>query len=55
VPLPFSNAPTWCPETRQDDRLHVSKRLLNLHEVQRHYLLLLEARVGVVVAPSEII
>ena len=39
---------TWCPETRQDDRLHVSERLvLNLPEVQRHYLLSLEERRGV--------
>jgi hypothetical protein len=47
VPLPFSTVPTWCPETRQDDRLHVSERLLNLHEVQCHYLLSLEERLGI--------
>jgi hypothetical protein len=35
------------PETRRDDRLHVSERLLNLDEVQRHYLLSLEERLGV--------
>lgn len=39
--------PTWCPEPRQDDRRHVSERLLNLPEVQRHYLLSLEERRGV--------
>jgi len=47
VPLPFSTVPTWCPENRKDDRLHVSERLLNLHEVQPHYLLSLEERLGV--------
>jgi hypothetical protein len=47
MPLPFSAVPTWCPETRQNDRLHVSEWLLNLHEVQRHYLLSLEERLGV--------
>ena len=36
-----------CPETLRDDLLHVSERLLNLHEVQRHYLLSLEERDGV--------
>jgi hypothetical protein len=44
--------PSWCPEARQDDRLHVSERLLNLHEIQRHYLLSLEERLGVIVAYS---
>ena len=47
MPLPFSTVPSWCPETSQDDGLQVSERLLNLHEVQRHYLLSLEERLGV--------
>jgi len=47
VPLPFSTVPTWCLEKRKDDRLHISERLLNLHEVQPHYLLSLEERLGV--------
>jgi hypothetical protein len=47
VPLPFSTVPTWCPENRKDDRLHVSERLLNLHEVQPHLLLSLEERLGI--------
>src|SRR6516225_2689807 len=47
VPLPFSTVPTWCPENRKDDRLHISERLLNLDEVQPHYLPSLEERLGI--------
>jgi putative ABC transport system substrate-binding protein len=39
--------PTWCPENRKDDRLHISERLLNLDEVQPHYLPSLEERLGI--------
>jgi hypothetical protein len=37
----------WSPETRQNDRLHISERLLNLQKAQCRYLLSLEARLGV--------
>jgi hypothetical protein len=42
-----STVPSWCPETREDDRIQVSEGLLQVHEVQRHYLLSLEERRGV--------
>jgi hypothetical protein len=32
VPLPFLTVTTWCPETRQVVRIHVSERLLDLHK-----------------------
>ena len=39
--------PSWCPETREDDRIQVSEGLLQVHEVQRDYFLSLGERRGV--------